>query len=141
MAAARSVVAGAAIAAVVLTVAAALYLLGSPQEERVRRLDDRRVQDLRQIAETTNLYWTRHGRVPASIAELSEESGVIVSARDPSTGEPYGYRTVSDKSFELCAVFERDSADARSTGPASSFWSHGPGRRCFNLTVREVPTR
>jgi hypothetical protein len=141
MPAARSMVACAAIAAVVLTVAAGLYLLGSPQEERVRRLDERRVQDLRRIDEMTNLYWTRHGRLPASISELAEESGLVVSPRDPATGEPYGYRTLNEKSFELCGVFERDSTDSRAAGPAPGFWSHGAGKRCFNLEVRQVTNR
>ena len=141
MPAARSVVAGAAIAAVVLTVAAALYLLGSPQEERVRRLDERRVQDLRRMDEMTNLYWTRHGRLPASISELSEESGVVVSSRDPATGEPYGYRTLNEKSFELCGVFDRDSTDSRTAEPPPGFWAHGAGKRCFNLEVRQVTNR
>lgn len=141
MATARSIVAGAAITSVVAAVAFALYRLGSPDEERIRRLDTRRVENLREIDNMTNHYWTRSARLPASIDELSSESGVSVPDRDPATGAAYGYRIVSDKSFELCAVFDRASDEQATGGNPLGFWSHGAGRRCFTLTVREAPNR
>ena len=56
----RSIVFGASVAAVVAAVAAGLIILGSPAQERERRIDDRRVADLHGIAAATNLYWSRH---------------------------------------------------------------------------------
>ena len=134
----KHVVIGLVVAAVVIAVVSGLVLLGPPSEERTRRLDDRRVNDLRKITRATDLYWTRHGRLPASLDELSQEPGVTLNSRDPTTPEPYGYRALDAATYELCANFQRGSAE-ESQGPAKDFWSHGAGRQCFQLEARHIP--
>ena len=52
--------------------------------------------------------------------------------------DAYEYRPLDDRKFELCAVFERESAQASAF--AAGFWSHGAGRRCFQLIARELRT-
>jgi hypothetical protein len=44
------------------------------------------------------------------------------------TGAPYGYRVLDDKSYELCATFDRESPRE-----ARNRWAHGAGMRCFTL--------
>ena len=46
-------------------------MLGSPTEERARRVDARRVTDLQAIAAATNLFWTRHARLPETLDDLA----------------------------------------------------------------------
>ena len=133
--AARPLVAAFAIVLVVGAVAGGLMILGSPGQERVNRLDERRVNDLQQIERAVNLHWTREGRLPASLDELSRDAGIRISLRDPVTMEPYAYRPLEEKKFEMCAVFE--SAEPRE-GSSAGFWSHGVGRQCFQPTAREV---
>jgi hypothetical protein len=130
---ARTLFAGLAILAVVLTVAGGLYMLGSPANERRRRFDERRVSDLQGLQLATNLYRTRHQRLPVSLDELNKESGMAISARDPVTGQPYDYRVIDERAYELCAVFDRQSQE-----PGNAFWSHGSGTQCFQLTAREI---
>jgi hypothetical protein len=101
--------------------------LGPPSEERTRRLDERRVEDLQQIALSVSLYNTRHQRLPVSLTELSAEPGLTLRSRDPVTGEQYGYSTLDSARYELCAIFDRESTERR----AEIFWSHGGGRHCF----------
>jgi hypothetical protein len=102
-------------------------------------MEQRRVQHLRLIADAANLYWTRHGRLAATLAELSDQSGgATFAAGDPASHEAYGYRPIDDKSFEVCGVFERDSSDVRSGTPAADFWSHKAGKQCFVVKVRET---
>jgi hypothetical protein len=120
-------------AAVIGAVAGGLSLLGPPSEERARRFDERRLEDLQGIERSTDLYLTRHGRLAASLDELSAEAGVNISAREPDTARSYEYRVVDPKTYELCATFQRDSAERN-----RSFWSHGVGRRCFQLKAREI---
>jgi hypothetical protein len=60
---------GAAVATVITAVAAGLFILGSPTEERARRIDDRRVADLKGIVAATDLYWTRHSGSPVRLPE------------------------------------------------------------------------
>ena len=137
---------GLAIGAVVVAVVGGLIVLGPPSEERARRLDERRVEDLRGITRAVDLYWTRHGRLPSSIRDLSSESGVSVSARDPGTAQAYELRVLDAATYELCANFDRTSADpgesaGRTQDVSEDFWSHGVGRRCFRLDAQEIPAR
>ena len=137
---------GLAIGVIVVAVVGGLIVLGPPSEERTRRLDERRTEDLRGITRAVDLYWTRHGRLPASIKDLSGESGLKVSARDPGTAQTYELRVLDTATYELCASFERMSTEpgnltGRTPDVSEDFWSHGVGRRCFRLDAQEVPAR
>ena len=137
---------GLAIGVVVVAVVGGLIVLGPPSEERTRQLDERRTEDLRGITRAVDLYWTRHGRLPASIKDLSGESGLKVSAHDPGTAQTYELRVLDAATYELCASFERMSIEpgnsaGRTPDVSEDFWSHGVGRRCFRLDAQEVPAR
>ena len=137
---------GLAIGVVVVAVVGGLIVLGPPSEERTRQLDERRTEDLRGITRAVDLYWTRHGRLPASIKDLSGESGLKVSAHDPGTAQTYELRVLDAATYELCASFERTSTEpgnsaGRPPDVSEDFWSHGVGRRCFRLDAQEVPAR
>jgi hypothetical protein len=123
--------------AVIAAAAIGIQQIGSPAEERLRRLDERRVQDLAAIADAMDLYWTRHARFPASFDELRREPGANIRLNDPGTNDPYEYRPVETETYELCARFERGSPE---TGLAAvgAFWSHGAGRQCFRREVRKI---
>ena len=127
----------AAILVLVVTgaVIAGIVVIGPPSEERTRRLDDRRVEDLRRISSSARVYYTRRQRLPASLDELAAEPGIAFAPQDPQTGEPYGYRTLDSERYEVCAVFERTAAGERAAG----FWSHGAGRQCFTLKAEDIP--
>jgi hypothetical protein len=120
------------VAAAVVT---GIVIIGSPMDERTRRLDTRRVLDLQQISQAVRVYHMRHQRTPASLDELSREPGLAIVPRDPVSGQPYRYSSVDSESYELCGTFDRDS-DARTPG----FWSHGAGTQCFALNVKQTPT-
>ncbi len=132
----RFVLAGLATAVVVIAVVRGLVMLGPPSEARARQLDQRRVQDLRMITSLADVYWARHGALPSTLEELSSEPGMRPTSRDPVSGEPYAYRALDAKKYELCAEFEHDSTELPQ-GFDVAFWSHGVGRRCFPFSVRE----
>ncbi|MCY3610853.1 MAG: hypothetical protein OXH51_04895 [Gemmatimonadetes bacterium] len=161
----RTIVLGASGTAVVAAVVVGLVLLGNPAQERERRIDDRRAADLHAIAAATDLYWARHGQLPASLDDLAAEPGLSVNTRDPSTSEMYGYRVLDDGRYEVCATFAAESGGpVRSTpilerscqgchapgspiasrvdDPAAArvglrdLWAHGSGRQCFQMQAR-----
>ena len=138
--AAKRVLGATAAAVVLATVVAALASLGSPGAERARRIDERRVADLRGIAGATDLYWTRHARLPSSLAELTAEPGVEIVPADPARATPYEYRAVDSVRYEVCATFD---AASRPRGPDQDpdLWAHGPGHQCFRLDAEEVERR
>ena len=131
----KRVLAAVLLVIVVLAVTRAIMIIGSPSEERTRRLDGRRVEDLQGISQSVEVYRTRHQRLPASLEELAAEPGLSAVQRDPVSGMPYAYRTVDARSYEVCAEFDRETADVRAAG----FWSHGAGRQCFTLTIKPSP--
>ena len=132
-----SVLLGAAVLAVITAVGTGLFVLGSPMEERARRADDRRVADLQGIVAATDLYWTRHSQLPASLDALTAEPGVTISTGDPASSEVYGYQPLDSAHYALCASFERESGEI-ARDPQTDLWAHGPGRQCFQLEADEI---
>jgi hypothetical protein len=128
----RQVLAGVVSLVVVAAIATGVVILGSPSEERARRLDRLRVSELEGLKTAVEFYHRANGRLPASLSELASEPGVRVSA-DPTTSEPYRYRTVSADEFELCATFERASEPQRGSGV--NIWQHPAGAHCFTLKI------
>ena len=121
----RFIALGAAGAAVVAAVAFGLILLGSPAQERTRRIDARRVADLHGIAAATNLHWSRHSRLPASLDDLAAAPGLRINTRDPVRSETYGYKTLDSLRYELCATFDGESRAG--PGEATPVPPAGPG--------------
>jgi hypothetical protein len=128
----RTVVVVFAVLVVIGALGGGFYLVGPPAEERARRLDAHRETDLQRLRLAADLYWTRNRRLPASLDALNSEAGTNVYSHDPETGQPYEYTVKSADTYELCAVFAGRS-EAR-----ADFWSHGPGRRCYTVTAREI---
>jgi len=121
-----------------------LFLGGSPGKVRLERLDDRREVDLQMISRAVDVYWSQNQELPRDLAELSRERGVRVrSILDPATSEPYEYRATGEKSYELCAIFDREDERPNNEPFATSerFWTHRAGRVCFaveTLALRRV---
>jgi hypothetical protein len=161
----RSIVLGVSGAAVAVAVVLGIGFLGSPAQERERRVDDRRLADLHAITAAADLYWTRHGRLPASLDDLAAEPGLGISTRDPTTSEMYEYRALDDGRYEVCATFAAESGPPTESasiiqrscqgchGQGSSaaagigdpvaahlelrdLWAHGSGRQCFRMQAR-----
>ena len=132
----RAAFAAAAALAVIGAVVAGLIVLGSPGEQRARRLDDRRLDDLREIAGAVDLHWTRDGRLIASVEEVRAELRPS-SDRDPETGEPYFYEPLGGDRYRLCATFNRASP-TEGYAPRGDFWTHGAGRHCFELEAKKI---
>jgi len=131
-------IASALVVVVLAVVIIGVILLDSPAQERLRRLDERRVSDLREIAYAVDVYWTREGTVPSSLEELLNEREYYEELFDPETGEPYEYRALSSNIYELCAVFSRDAAIDDRDYLYQSLWFHGSGRQCFQLEAHDI---
>jgi hypothetical protein len=129
-----------AVAVVTVSVVAGLVLVGPPSEARARKLDERRVEDLRRLSTAVDLYQSRHRSLPASLNEAAREMGGSEPVGDPLTRRPYPYQVVDVDTYELCADFQRSSgnsdADRRLGEP---FWAHTAGSQCFRLKPRSLP--
>ncbi len=137
-------------AVVAIVVAAVVYgfvAAGSPFAERMRRFDERRVQDLQNIQWQAVNYWQKKEKLPNQLYDLRDEISGFVPPRDPESGNAYEYRVLADLKFELCATFATESSDEPASEPKPAGlgydgsymkptnWMHSAGRVCFERTI------
>ena len=144
----------AVIAIVVAVAGSGFFIAGTPQNQRLVRLDERRVSDLQNIQWQIINYWQRKEVLSGDLNDLVDPIGGFVVPVDPQTGEQYEYLITGRLSFNLCANFSTSSNEvdnrimyetARpipvSIGkpyPADvsyNAWSHNSGRVCFERTI------
>jgi len=134
----RSAIAIGMTVVVLAAVIAGILLIGSPAQERLRRLDERRILDLRDLSYAVNVFWARNNRLPSSLDELAEQEPIAHELTDPETGTLYEYRLVSDNLYELCAVFSGESDFDRPDLPYGYLWMHGAGSECFQRSPQNA---
>jgi len=129
------------------------FVSGSPFAERMKRFDERRVQDLQTIQYEVINYWQAKETLPETLDMLRDDIRGFVSPRDPETGESYRYAVTGLLQFELCAVFatsnktDDSSGTVKPTAPPlreafydprgypNENWQHGAGESCFTRTI------
>lgn len=144
-----------AVAAVVVlaSIVIGFMVVGSPAEQRARRYDNQRVQDLQNIQWQVVNYWQQKGRLPETLQEINDPLSGFSVPVDPQTKEPYEYFSEVDKAgmnyFRLCAEFNMESTGTNiysmptPTIMASDAygrkindnWTHGVGTECFDRTI------
>ncbi len=132
------------------------FVVGSPARERLRRLDERRVQDLQNIQWQVVEFWQQKEKMPQTLDDLKDSISGYTPSRDPKTGEAYEYRVFESLRFELCANFQSESAAKgdisqetpvsapplktmpTSQDPSLEYWVHDTGRECFDRAIDPV---
>jgi hypothetical protein len=127
------VVAMAATIVVTITAIAGLYLSGSPAEQRLLRMDERRIRDLNQLANAVQRYWQEQGALPATLQELLDGRRLLAMPLDPDRNLVYEYLPDATV-FRLCAEFDRPSRTTRT----QEFWTHPAGRHCFEFDTAVI---
>lgn len=115
-------------------IAAGVWVIDSPNQQRLKRLDGARLSELQALDSAARSYWREHDALPADIHALLEQPGMALSSSDPAGGPDFSYRPLDASHFELCARFDTSSAD----GPrraALNEWAHPAGRHCFRRTL------
>lgn len=125
--------AAAFVAVALFAVGAGVWMTGPPSEQAARRIDDRRVNELRAVANAVDVYYQRNARLPENLETLATELGTSLATRDPATGTPYDYRPGEGRAYELCASFARASESVT----RDAKWTHASGLQCFPLEVEE----
>ena len=128
---------------IAIGVVAGFFIVGSPQEERLRKFDERRAQDLQTIQQEIINYWTSKEQLPNTLADLRDDIRGFVPPKDPETGVDYSYE-VKDKQnlvVTLCANFARPSPNISVPRPAypepyyQQSWEHKEGYVCFERKI------
>ena len=129
------------IGVVVLAVVYGIFLAGSPITQRLLQSDQIRTSNLQQISFALDEYWARNQKLPETLEGLQDSRYYFVeSIADPITKEPYEYRVLGEKQYELCATFDLASTESgaglRFPSKVSKVWEHGVGRICFELEIQ-----
>jgi hypothetical protein len=136
-------------ALVVISIVLGFFIVGTPWEARLQRLDAQRVSDLQNIQWQIVSYWQQKQKLPAALPELTDSISGWAVPIDPQTGAAYEYAAKTGTTFELCATFASDRniptehsgisrpmpvADPYGIGMSDN-WNHGVGRTCFERTI------
>lgn len=135
-------------AAIIITAGiVGIWIAGSPAEQRARRLDQERANRMDQITYQIDEFYRMEKRLPSNLTDLKGKVSWWneMSILDPESAAPFEYVTLSEKRYQICAVFLRTSdkntgyryPTAEST--ETPFWQHNDGRVCFERSVRLPP--
>lgn len=131
------------------SIVSGFFIVGTPNQARLARFDDAKLNDLQNIQSQVTYYWQAKRVLPTKLADLSNPLNYSAVPFDPQTEQPYGYRATGPLSFELCAVFNapggqnRGGYYSRPMAPEYSGkyplmqdnWQHGSGEVCFDRTI------
>jgi hypothetical protein len=138
-------------------------VIGTPNQQRAWRLDDRRVQDLQSIQWQVINFWQQKEKLPVQLSDLSNPLSGFSLPVDPEfeKGLVYEYKQTDKMSFQLCATFTavmpqgwqensyggvmpmmnvgKDVATSYPVGPGGGgigeSWDHQAGHTCFTRTI------
>ncbi len=128
------ILAGVVVAA---TLALSVTVMDSPATQRGKRLDQRRVDDLKTIVQVIDVWALEHNALPGSLDLLADQPGRSLSIHDPDAQAAYEYIRRSGNTYALCAVFATTTSDPdgwrrnRTRGQVDEQWRHPAGRFCF----------
>jgi len=122
------------------------FIVGTPVEQRKRKMDDQRIQDLQTVQMQIVDYWARKEELPKNLEALQDNISGFIVPTDPDTKKPYEYIIGDKLNFKLCADFSTSDKDFPPRGkemiqyssPYGSFqqnWDHESGRICFDRNI------
>ena len=141
--------------AVLASIVGGFFIMGSPFTLRIKRFDERRVNDLQNIQDQVVNFYQRKGSLPNSLDELKDPIAGFNIPLDPESAVSYGYEKISDLpageaglSFKLCADFSLESGaqiDSKymtrpmpissEAYPVNENWRHQKGAVCFDRKI------
>jgi hypothetical protein len=130
----QKLAAGLVIVVVVAAIVAGLVISGSPERQRLLRLDERRVNDLRTLSQWVSVHYSSTRELPAELAELVDGRTMSSVPRDPESNEAYAYEILERRVYQLCADFGLPSEDPQ----PDQFWAHETGRQCFRFDLSSM---
>lgn len=128
---------------VIVSIVSGFFIMGSPATQRLLRYDQEKVDNLSSIQWQLISYWQNSGEIPEDILEIEDSISGFEIPRDRQTDEPYTYTKTGDRTFTLCATFNKESVERRqnvnqrlaSQLKGVSNWEHEAGEVCFDREI------
>jgi hypothetical protein len=119
-------------------------VLGSPRTQQLYKYDEQKVSDLQNLNYQVQDYYQLHSSLPVTIDDLCGQNSLSPNnCVDKQTGKKYEYVMTgqSAKTYQLCAIFNKDSNTNDSqvqTYPyvnGQSGWVYSAGHYCFDEVI------
>lgn len=131
---------------VLASIISGFFIVGTPNEQRRRRMDEQRVSDLQMIQGQIIDYWVKKGSLPQNLDSLHDNIYGFNAPKDPETKVSYEYIVDDTFKFQLCANFSTSNNGNDSKlntsrvmySPYDTYqqnWQHESGRTCFTKTI------
>lgn len=127
------------------SIIAGFFIIGTPSDQRNRRFDEQRVQELQTIQSQITYFWIQKNKLPEKLEDLNDDISGFVAPKDPGTKLSYEYKVLEPLKFELCATFAKPTqfkgvltSGERYAEPKGSYqenWDHEEGRTCYTRTI------
>jgi len=140
---------------IILCIIWGFSVLGSPRTQQLLKYDQQKINDLQNIENSIQNFYSTKGVLPSSFDELLTQN-YYVNTIDSQTQKPYEYQKTGNLTYNLCAEFNKDSKDNGMDTSTPVFdnyknisWAHRAGYYCFSETINPnlyskpvlVPTR
>ena len=135
------------VAIVVLgSIIAGFFIVGTPADQRNRRFDERRINDLQSLQGQIINFWVQKGKLPENLDDLKADIAGYYIPQDPDTQQNYEYIVNDELNFSLCANFGSSDKDIKNPNYAGKYgyyqdpyyqenWQHEAGRVCFERKI------
>ena len=121
-----------ATAVFVIVVSLGFWKTRGPSTQRLVRTDEKRIQNLRQLANEINEQYRQHNKqLPEKLSDFQK-----TRFADPVTGKPPEYTPKPPADYLLCTEFVTDGSKEDLTG-ILAFWNHPTGPKCFEFHAAE----
>ncbi len=144
---------------VLLVIIFGFSIMGSPKNQRLARLDDRKVTDLQSIQYQIINYYQQKSILPKNLKDLVDPLSGFSLPVSPEIeqGITYEYKVIDEKklTFQLCTTFnlaiskgwvessnsgiiplgEKDVVSYPVSGGLNESWNHDAGYTCFSRTI------
>jgi hypothetical protein len=121
-----------AIAVFAIVVSLGFWKTRGPSAQRLVRADEKRVQNLSQLAnEINNQYQQQDKQLPERLSDAQK-----TKFADPVTGKPPDYTAKPPTDYTLCTTFATASQKEELKG-SFDFWIHPAGAKCFEFHAGE----
>jgi hypothetical protein len=118
-----------------LAVAAATSIMDSPQTARLKRLDAKRIQNLRELSNAISAYHGKTRKLPESLRQLAQNQGFDSLALHDEKQRPYVYHVKDAAAYDLCAHFDMEADDDERSFDFPRSTKHPAGDYCFSVTI------
>ena len=107
-------------------------VLGSPRNQQLLKNDIQKISDLQNINHAIINYYQIKNILPEKLSEVSE-TNYYFNQIDNQTKKSYGYKKIGDKTYELCAEFNKENLNGN--GDDLYIWGHPAGYYCFKEVI------